>query len=158
MLKEESVGREPSPQLRNHSKNGAVVHEGYLRSFSIPCFSCSLFPSLPPCFLVAQPPLPQKNRKHKNFNGSCCIRSLGEGRGGEGRGGERVERKEGRERERERGGERRGEEGEERRADRTTPDLSFLIGVARGVSLSLQCMCHVSAFGFVDPIMLSFCP
>ena len=33
-----------------------------------------------------------------------------------------------------------------------TPDLSFLIGVARGVLLSLRCTCHVSAFGFVDPI------
>ena len=33
-----------------------------------------------------------------------------------------------------------------------TPDLSFLIGVARGVLLSLQRMCHVSALRFVDPI------
>ena len=33
-----------------------------------------------------------------------------------------------------------------------TPDLSFLIGVARGVLLSLRCTCHVSAFGFLYPI------
>ena len=31
-------------------------------------------------------------------------------------------------------------------------DLSFLIGVARGVLLSLRCTCHVSAFGVVAPI------
>ena len=34
-----------------------------------------------------------------------------------------------------------------------TLDLSFLMGVARGVSSALRCTCHVSAFGFVDPIM-----
>ena len=33
-----------------------------------------------------------------------------------------------------------------------TPDLSFLIAVAFGVLLSLRCMCHVSTFGFADPI------
>ena len=32
------------------------------------------------------------------------------------------------------------------------PDLNFLIGVTRGVLLSLRCTCHVSAFGFVDLI------
>ena len=33
-----------------------------------------------------------------------------------------------------------------------TPDLSFLVGVVRWVLLSLRFMCHVSAFGFVDPV------
>ena len=33
-----------------------------------------------------------------------------------------------------------------------TPDLSLLIGFARGVLLSLRCTCHVSAFGLVDPV------
>ena len=31
-----------------------------------------------------------------------------------------------------------------------TPDLRFLIGVARGVLLSLRCTCYVSAFGFLS--------
>ena len=35
----------------------------------------------------------------------------------------------------------------ERRGERMTPDLSFLIGVACGVLLSLQGTCHVSASG-----------
>ena len=51
----------------------------------------------------------------------------------------------------EEGGERRKERGE-RRGDRMTPDLSFLIRVARGVLLSSRCICQF-AFGFVDPIM-----
>ena len=35
-----------------------------------------------------------------------------------------------------------------------TPDLSFLIGLVCecGVFLSVRCRCHVSAFGFVDPV------
>ena len=37
-----------------------------------------------------------------------------------------------------------------------TPDLSFLIGVARGVLLSSRRTCHVSAFGFVDPIRFHY--
>ena len=48
------------------------------------------------------------------------------------------------------------EKKEGRGGDRMTPDLSFLIGVARGVLSSLRCMCHVSTFGFVDPIRLDF--
>ena len=36
-----------------------------------------------------------------------------------------------------------------------TPALSFLISFARAVLLYLRCTCHVSAFGFVDPIRLS---
>ena len=38
-----------------------------------------------------------------------------------------------------------------------TTELSFLIGVARGVFLSLRCTCHVSAFGFLDPIRFLSC-
>ena len=63
----------------------------------------------------------------------------------------REERGERREEIHEERGESRKERGEGR-GDRMTPDLRFLIGVARGVLLSLRCMCHVSAFGFVDPI------
>ena len=59
---------------------------------------------------------------------------------GERRGRERTE-------EREVGGERR-----ERRGERMTLDLSSLIRVARRVSLSSLCTCHVSAFRVVDPI------
>ena len=33
-----------------------------------------------------------------------------------------------------------------------TPDLSHLIGFAHGVLLSWRCTCHMSAFGFADPI------
>ena len=55
---------------------------------------------------------------------------------GEARGQKREER-----------GERRGERGQG-----MTPDLSLLIGFARGVLLSFRCVRHVSAFRFVDPI------
>ena len=34
-----------------------------------------------------------------------------------------------------------------------TPDLSFLIGAARGMLLSLPCTCQVAAFGLVDPMI-----
>ena len=65
----------------------------------------------------------------------------------EGRGERRRERQE------ESGEEEREERREERRGEKMTPDPSFLMGVATGVSSSLRCTCHVSAFGFVDPIM-----
>ena len=65
------------------------------------------------------------------------------------------QRRERREETHEERGETRKERGESR-GDRMTPDLSFLIGVVRGVLLSLRCMCHVSAFGFVDPISFFF--
>ena len=79
------------------------------------------------------------------------------------RGEEREERRERRGEIREKKEERRDQReqreeiGEERgeRGERMTPDLSFLIGVARGVLLSLRCTRHVSAFGFVDPIRFS---
>ena len=75
-----------------------------------------------------------------------------------------MERRErtGERREERRGEERRGEEkGDEREeiggetGERMAPDLSLLIGFARGVLLSLRCTCRVSAFGFVDLIRLS---
>ena len=70
------------------------------------------------------------------------------------RGGESREKREREKRREGRGGktdERREERGEER-----GPDLGFLIGVARWVLLSLRCTCHLSAFGFVDPIRFGF--
>ena len=38
-----------------------------------------------------------------------------------------------------------------------TPDLSLLVGFAHGVLVSLRCTCHMSAFGFVDPIRFATC-
>ena len=58
---------------------------------------------------------------------------------------------------REEGRETRGERREERRGESKIPDLSFLVGVARWVFLSLSCTCQVSAFGFVDPISGFLC-
>ena len=71
------------------------------------------------------------------------------------RGGEWSEKRgKRREERREEGGGRR-KEGGEKRGKRMTPDISFLIGVARRVLLSLPCTCHVSAFGIADPFMFS---
>ena len=77
-----------------------------------------------------------------------------EERGEERRGEERREgRAEERGQTREERGERRGrEDRKERRGEMMTPDLSFLSDVACGLFVSLRCTCHVSAFGFVDPI------
>ena len=69
------------------------------------------------------------------------------------RGGRRGERREERgEERRDRRGGGRGEKREEREriGERMKLDLSFLVGLARGLLLSLRCTCHVSAF--VDPI------
>ena len=78
------------------------------------------------------------------------------GERGEEREEEIRERREERGERREERAERRKERGE-RRGEGMTPDLSFLIGVARGVLLSLRCTCHVSAFRFVDPIRCTGC-
>ena len=40
------------------------------------------------------------------------------------------------------------------RQDDLGPKFPDLIGVARGMLLCARCMCHVSAFGLVDPIRL----
>ena len=92
----------------------------------------------------------EENRKERREEREKRERR-GERRGEERR-GEREERR-GEER-----GEKREERGErrERRGERMNPDLNFLIGVTRRVLLSLRCTCHVSAFGFVDPIRFAF--
>ena len=97
----------------------------------------------------------EKRGEKRRERGERGDRKEEEGERGDRKEEEGEERREEREEIHEERGERRKERGE-RRGDRMTLDLSFLIGVARGLSLSLRCMCHVAAFGFVDPIMYVF--